>query len=87
MPAWFALSIDLAAVTLQRREDLTAMRFSHIVNDRLQVIQGKTGMMISISLDLELTALGLKLRAIVDRCRLASQTDFLISPGVRKNSL
>ncbi|BEO46700.1 hypothetical protein SMQE20_12590 [Serratia marcescens] len=43
MPPWFCLAMDLALVSGQRREDLTQMRFSHIVDGRLQVEQGKTG--------------------------------------------
>ncbi|BEN77774.1 hypothetical protein SMKC082_11840 [Serratia marcescens] len=42
MPPWFCLAMDLALVSGQRREDLTQMRFSHIVDGRLQVEQGKT---------------------------------------------
>ncbi len=29
---------------------------------------------------------GLQLRAVIDRCRLTSTTDFMISAGIRKNS-
>jgi integrase len=86
LPAWFGLSMDLAVVTGQRREDVTLIRFDHIVDGRLQINQGKTGAMISVPLDLELKALGLKLGTVVDRCRLASTTDFMISAGIRKNS-
>ncbi|WP_261227664.1 tyrosine-type recombinase/integrase [Serratia entomophila] len=86
LPTWFSLAMDLALVTGQRREDLTQIRFDHIVNGRLQVNQGKTGMMLSLPLDLELKAVGLQLGAVIDRCRRASTTDFLLSAGIRKNS-
>ena len=85
MPPWFCSAMDLALVSGQRREDLTQMRFSHIVDGRLQVEQGKTGLC-SPSPDLELKCMGLRLGAVIDRCRLVSTTDFMISAGIRKNS-
>lgn len=86
MPAWFGLAMDLALVTGQRREDLTQFRFDHVVNGRLQVEQGKTGAMISLPLDLELKSVGLRLGTVLERCRLASTTEFMLSAGIRKNS-
>lgn len=86
LPAWFGLSMDLALITGQRREDLSLIRFDHIVDGRLQVDQGKTGAKISLPLDLELKAVGLRLGTVIERCRLASKTDFMISAGIRKNS-
>ncbi|PII51944.1 integrase [Serratia sp. OLHL2] len=86
MPPWFGLAMDLALVSGQRREDLTQMRFSHVVDGRLLVEQGKTGAMISLPLDLELKIVGLRLGTVIDRCRLVSTTDFMISAGIRKNS-
>lgn len=85
-PTWFGLAMDLALVTGQRREDVALIRFDHVVNGRLQINQGKTGAMISIPLDLELRAVKLRLGTVIDRCRLASTTDFMISAGIRKNS-
>lgn len=86
MPPWFSLAMDLALVTGQRREDLTQMRFDHVVDGRLQVEQGKTGAMISLPLDLELQCVGLQLGVVIDRCRLVSTTEFMLSTGIRKNS-
>lgn len=85
-PAWFTLAVDLALVTGQRREDITNMKFSDISDDRLHVIQIKTGSMIAIPLSLTLKSAGLKLGTVVDRCRLASRCDYLFSAGIRKNS-
>lgn len=73
-------------MTAQRREDVAAMRFSEIRDDRLHVIQQKTGAMLSIPLSLTLPSVGLRLGTVVDRCRLVSRSDFLISSGMRKNS-
>ncbi|ANS42417.1 hypothetical protein Q5A_009785 [Serratia inhibens PRI-2C] len=86
MPACFSLAMDLALVTGQRREDLTQMQFDHVVDSRLQVEQGKTGALISLPLDLELKCVGLRLGTVIDRCRLVSTTEFLLSAGIRKNS-
>ncbi|WP_330983658.1 MULTISPECIES: tyrosine-type recombinase/integrase [Enterobacterales] len=86
MPVWFPLAMDLALVTAQRREDVATMRFSEIYDDRLHVIQQKTGVMLAIPLSLTLPAAGLRLGTVVDRCRLVSRSDFLISAGIRKNS-
>lgn len=86
LPAWFFLAMDLALVTAQRREDVAAMRFSNVMNDRLYVEQIKTGMKIAIPLSLTLSVAGLRLGTIIDRCRLHSRTDFMISAGIRKNS-
>ncbi len=79
--------MDLALITGQRREDVALIRFEHIVDGRLQITQGKTGAMISLPLDLELRVLGLKLETVIERCRLASATGFMVSSGIRKNSL
>lgn len=62
------------------------MRFDQIVDGRLQIDQGKTGSMISLPLDLELKAVGLRLSTVIEQCKLASKTDFMISAGIRKNS-
>jgi integrase len=85
-PAWFGLAMDLALVTGQRREDIANMKFSNIYDGRLHIIQIKTGAMIAVPLSLSLESAGLKLSAVVDRCRLVSRCDYLISAGIRKNS-
>lgn len=86
LPAWFPLAVDLALVTGQRREDVVNMRFSNIKDERLYLTQIKTGMKIALPLSLTLPPVGLRLSTIIDRCRLLSRTDFMISAGIRKNS-
>lgn len=86
MPTWFGLAMDLALVTAQRREDVARMRFTDIKDDRLYIEQQKTGACLAIPLSLTLKASGLRLSTVIDRCRLVSRCDFLISPGIRKNS-
>ncbi|EGT4370536.1 integrase [Cronobacter malonaticus] len=85
MPAWFPLAMDLAVITGQRREDIASMRFEHIADGRLKVEQIKTGMKISLPLSLTLPSVNLRLGNVIDRCRLVSRTEFLISAGYRKN--
>ncbi|EAT6896676.1 tyrosine-type recombinase/integrase [Salmonella enterica] len=86
LPAWFPLTMDLALITGQRREDIANMKFSDIVDGRLHVTQIKTGMKIAFPLSLTLEVPGLRLGTVIDRCRLVSRTDFMISAGIRKNS-
>ncbi|EAV3607989.1 integrase, partial [Salmonella enterica subsp. enterica serovar Cotham] len=86
IPAWFPLAMDLALVTGQRREDIVNMKFSDDFDNRLYVTQIKAGMKIAIPLSLTLQATGLRLGTVIDRCRLVSRTDFMISAGIRKNS-
>lgn len=86
MPAWFGLAMDLALVTGQRREDVARMRFTDIKDERLYIDQQKTGACLAIPLSLTLKESGLRLSTVIDRCRLVSRCDFLISPGIRKNS-
>lgn len=86
MPAWFGLAMDLALVTGQRREDVARMRFTDIKDERLYIVQQKTGACLAIPLSLTLKESGLRLSTVIDRCRLVSRCDYLISPGTRKNS-
>lgn len=85
-PAWFTLAMDLALVTGQRREDVALMKFSDIRDERIYIEQTKTGMCLALPMSLTLNAAGLELGTVIDRCRLVSRCDFLISSGVRKNS-
>ncbi|WP_323665547.1 tyrosine-type recombinase/integrase [Pectobacterium punjabense] len=84
--AWFGLSMDLALVTGQRREDVAAIKFSDIVGDRLLVEQGKTGNKLALPLDLTIDAIGLRLSDVIAQCRNSSKTDYMISVGIRKNN-
>ncbi|EAB6376605.1 integrase [Salmonella enterica subsp. enterica serovar Emek] len=86
LPVWFPLAMDLALVTGQRREGVASMQFSHINGDRLYITQIKTGMKIALPLSLTLPAADLRLNTVIDRCRLVSCSDYMVSAGVRKNS-
>lgn len=86
-PQWFTLAMDLALVTGQRREDIANMQFTDVVDERLYIEQMKTGMQIAIPLSLTLAAADLTLGEVIERCRRCSTTNFLLSAGIRKNSL
>ncbi|MFJ5441186.1 hypothetical protein [Pectobacterium sp. CHL-2024] len=78
--------MNLALVTGQRREDVAAIKFGNIVGDSVLVEQQKTGAKIAIPLDLTISAIGLRLCDVIEECRNASKTDYMISVGIRKNS-
>lgn len=59
---WLQIAMDLAVVTLQRREDLVSMKFADIVDGRLLVQQHKTGARLAI-------AIGSELAAVLSRAR------------------
>lgn len=64
---WLQIAMDLAVLTLQRREDLVNMRFDDIVDGRLLVTQSKTGKRLAIRIggDLEALIKRAKSRSIV----------------------
>jgi integrase len=53
---WLRIAMDLAVLTLQRREDLVNMRFEDIQDGRLLVRQNKTGKRLAIKLGGEASA-------------------------------
>jgi enterobacteria phage integrase len=69
-PVWLQNAIDLALVTLQRREDLCALRWDADLGAVLRVEQSKTGKRLEIEVSPEL-------RTVLQRCR-----DNVVSPFV-----
>lgn len=69
---WFRNALDLAVQTLQRREDITRMRFEHIQDGRLLVRQSKVEHHDTGNVRI---AIGPALGAVIERCR-----DDLLSP-------
>jgi integrase len=72
---WVCRSMELALVTLQRREDVALMTFRQITDGRLAVKQHKTAVRLRIPLELRLDAVGWSVGEIVARCR-----DDVVSP-------
>lgn len=71
---WVARAMELALVTAQRREDVAAMEFRQtagstawMADDRLWVIQQKTGVKVCLPLDLQIE--GRRLADVVKACR------------------
>lgn len=82
---WVGLSMDLAMVTAQRREDISLMEFRQrndatawVQDGSLWVIQSKTGNRVCIPLDLRLETLGLSVGEAVNRCRDRVVSKFLL---------
>lgn len=82
---WIGLSMDLAMVTAQRREDIALMEFRErdistawVGDGHLWVIQQKTGNCVCIPLDLRLDVLGLSVGEVVNRCRDRVVSKFLL---------
>lgn len=73
---WIGLSMDLAMVTAQRREDIALLEFKPgqdavgwVQDGNLWVIQQKTGNRVCIPLDLRNDALGLSVGEVIAKCR------------------
>lgn len=75
---------DLALITGLRREDVTLLRLSNVKEDRLFIIQEKTGYKLAIPLDLKLGAAGLMLHDVIERCREGNPSDFMVYSPVRR---
>lgn len=79
---WIGLSMDLALVSAQRRDDISSLEFrpregasAWVEYGALWVIQGKTGSKVCIPLALRMDAVGLVLGEVIQRCR-----DTILSP-------
>ncbi|UCZ75374.1 tyrosine-type recombinase/integrase [Dickeya zeae] len=83
-PAWVGLGMLMALVTGQRREDICELKKSDIREERLWVIQGKTGAQISIPLDLKLNAVNLTLRNVIEQCMSSNNSEYLVGSDSRK---
>ncbi len=81
---WLPNACDLALVTGQRREDISLFRFSDVKDDRLFVMQEKTGHKLALPLNLKLEALGLVLGDVIERCRINNPSDFMLYSPVRR---
>ncbi|AUY15286.1 TPA: tyrosine-type recombinase/integrase [Serratia marcescens] len=68
---WVGLSMDLALVTGQRVSDISSLKWSDIHDGRVWITQQKTNARLAIPVDLELVSAGLKLDAVLSRCKVA----------------
>jgi integrase len=74
---WLQRAMDLALLTLQRREDLVRMTVADIIDDGLHVRQQKTGMALRIRLWPELRALIPESGALISRNGAPVKKDYL----------
>lgn len=78
---WMQNAMDLAIQTLQRRQDIVAMRFEDIVEGRLLVKQRKVERHGSGHLAIKISP---ALQAVIDRCRDEVASPFLVHRRPRK---
>lgn len=64
---WFALALEFALVTGQRRADLTLLKHSDVVDGHLRIRQQKTGRRIALPLALRLEVADLQLGQVIER--------------------
>ncbi|MFU2318974.1 phage integrase Arm DNA-binding domain-containing protein [Rahnella sp. PCH160] len=69
LPAVAQRSMLLAIVTGQRVGDLSSLKFSDVWDDKLHIVQEKTGAKIAIPLSLRCNALNISLREVIAECR------------------
>ncbi|MGP2733867.1 phage integrase Arm DNA-binding domain-containing protein [Serratia bockelmannii] len=74
-PRYLQRAMLLAVVTGQRLGDISNMKFADIWDNRLHVIQSKTGARIAIPLHLRCDELGMTLEQVISLCR-----DRIVSP-------
>lgn len=66
---WLPRAMELALVSLQRIEEVSAMTFRAAANERLAVVQRKTGARLRIPLSMRMDALEWSLEQVIGRCR------------------
>ncbi|WP_099062461.1 tyrosine-type recombinase/integrase [Serratia sp. BW106] len=84
LPSWMQLSFELALISGQRREDICILKKTDARDERLWVIQGKTGNLVSIPFSLRMSAIGKTVGEVVKRCLEESNSEFLISSSSKK---
>ncbi|MCV6590673.1 MAG: phage integrase Arm DNA-binding domain-containing protein [Marinobacterium sp.] len=74
-PFWLQNAMDIALLTLQRREDITLMKFDDIRDGALYVVQGKTKKHDTGYLRI---AIGPELSTVLKRCRDSTNSPFIV---------
>lgn len=74
-PLWLQNAMDLSLITLQRREDVSLMRFDDVKDGALYVVQGKTKKYDTGYLKIDI---GAELDALIKRCRDNIASPFLV---------
>lgn len=84
-PKWVSLSMALALITGQRRDDVRQLKRSDVHDEKLWVIQGKTGNQIAISLSLRLGIMNTTVGEVIEQCMNNSKSEYLISSASKKS--
>jgi len=84
MGSWLENAMNIALLSGQRREDVTRMRFSDVIDGRLFVTQTKTGHKLAIPIDIKLEQIGLSLKQAIENCRVGNPSESLIYSSVRR---
>lgn len=66
---WLPRAMELAVISLQRLDEVANMTFRAMQDERLRVVQRKTGARLRIPLTMRLDAVGLSLGEVIARCR------------------
>ena len=74
-PLWLRNAMDLALITLQRREDVSRLRFDEVRDGCLYVVQGKTEKYDSGYLKI---SIGPKLEKVISQCRDDIPSPYLV---------
>lgn len=75
---WLPRAMELAVVTLQRLEEVSAMTFRAASDERLSVVQRKTGARLRIPLAMKLETVGWSIADIITRCRDLTLSPYLV---------
>ncbi|MDN0121565.1 tyrosine-type recombinase/integrase [Yersinia frederiksenii] len=84
-PKWVSLSMALALMTGQRRDDIRQLKRGDVHDGKLWVIQGKTGNQIAISLSLRLEIMNTTVGEVIEQCLNNSKSEYLISSASKKS--
>jgi integrase len=77
-PVFMQRAMLLAIITGQRVGDIVSMKFSDIWDDKLHIIQEKTGAKVAIPLSLRCDALNMSLRDVIAECRDAVLSKWIL---------
>lgn len=75
---WMQRAMELALVAVQRRSDITAIRFDHVYGEFLHVEQQKTGVRLRLHLGIRLHALDLTIGDVIERCAAGTSGAYLV---------
>ncbi|CNB35905.1 phage integrase [Yersinia ruckeri] len=82
---WVQLSLALALITGQRRDDVRQLKRSDVHDGKLWIVQSKTKMQIAISLSLRLEIMNTSVGEVIEQCLNNNKSEYLICSSSRKS--